>query len=69
MNIGSGVHYLGIFEHTYYQTHYDWSPAQFSSARFVSERTFSLPLSVKLVADEVSFVIEIIKTLAREYTN
>ena len=60
MNIGSGVHYLGIFEQIYYQTHYGWSPAQFPSARFVSERPFSLPLSAKLADDEVSFVIKII---------
>ncbi len=35
----------------------------------ITERTFSLPLSAKLGDDDVSYVIEVIQTLARKHAN
>ncbi|AVZ80217.1 UDP-4-amino-4,6-dideoxy-N-acetyl-beta-L-altrosamine transaminase [Zoogloeaceae bacteirum Par-f-2] len=46
--IGTGVHYLSIAEHPYYQQRYGWRPEQWPNAMLVGRETVSLPLSAKL---------------------
>lgn len=56
-NIGTGVHYLSIPEHPYYQRRYGWDPEDFPRAMAVGRQTVSLPFSAKLTDDDVADVI------------
>lgn len=47
-NIGTGVHYLSIAEHPYYQKHFRWKPDNCPEARRIGKTTVSLPLSPAL---------------------
>ena len=62
-HIGTGVHYLSIPEHPYYQRTFGWKAADYPAAMAVGRSTVSLPLSPKLsdtdVADVISAVREI----------
>ncbi|MDR3386992.1 MAG: DegT/DnrJ/EryC1/StrS aminotransferase family protein [Rudaea sp.] len=55
--IGTGVHYLSVPEHPYYQQSYGWMPEQWPNAMRVGRQTVSLPLSPKLSDVEVERVI------------
>lgn len=56
--IGTGVHYLSIPEHPYYQHRYSWKPEQWPNAMRVGRHTVSLPLSPKLSEEEVARVVD-----------
>jgi dTDP-4-amino-4,6-dideoxygalactose transaminase len=60
-NIGVGVHYLSIPEHSYYQANYGWNPDDYPNATRIGRQTVSLPLSPKLTNDDVEDVIEAVK--------
>ena len=55
--IGTGVHYLSVPEHPYYQQRYGWNPEQWPNAMRLGRQTVSLPLSPKLGEAEVERVI------------
>ena len=55
-NIGTGVHYLSIPEHPYYQKKYDWQPDNYPNAMKIGRQTVSLPLSAKLDDKDVEDV-------------
>jgi dTDP-4-amino-4,6-dideoxygalactose transaminase len=57
-NIGSGVHYLSIPEHEYYQRTFGWRPEDYPHAARVGRATVSLPLSARLTDEDASDVIE-----------
>jgi len=61
--IGVGVHYVALHLHPYYQKTYDYSRGDFPNAEWISDRTVSLPLSPKLTAEEVDYVIENVQDL------
>lgn len=62
--IGTGVHYLSIPEHPYYQQRFGWQPEQWPNATRVGQQTVSLPLSARLDDGDVERVIaEVHKTL------
>src|SRR5690606_8149151 len=50
--IGTGVHYLSVAEHPYYQQHLGWRPEQWPVATRVGRQTVSLPLSPKLTTTD-----------------
>ena len=56
-NIGTGVHYRALHLHPYYRDTFGYSPGDFPSAEWISERTLSLPLSPKLTDHDVESVI------------
>jgi len=58
MNIGTGVHYIGVHLHTYYQDSFGYKKDDFPNASWISERTVSLPLSPKLTDEDVFDVIQ-----------
>lgn len=58
LGIGTGVHYLSIAEHPYYQQRFGWRPEQWPKAMHVGRKTVSLPLSAKLGDAEVQRVID-----------
>lgn len=63
-NIGTGVHYLSIPEHPYYQQRFGWQPEDYPNAMHIGRHTVSLPLSAKLTDADVEDVIEaVIKCL------
>ena len=56
-NIGVGVHYRSIPEHSYYQKRFGWRPESWPNAMNIGRRTVSLPHSAKLSDNDVSDVI------------
>lgn len=64
MNIGTGVHYLSIPEHPFYQQSFGWKPGMFPNAFKIGRQTVSLPFSPKLSDNDVSDVVE---TVARMF--
>jgi dTDP-4-amino-4,6-dideoxygalactose transaminase len=56
--IGTGVHYLSVPEHPYYQQRFGWKPEQWAHAMRIGRQTVSLPLSPKLTDADVQRVIE-----------
>ncbi len=61
--IGTGVHYLSVPEHPYYQQRYGWKPEQWPNAMCVGRQTVSLPLSPKLTDADVERVVEATRQL------
>jgi dTDP-4-amino-4,6-dideoxygalactose transaminase len=57
LNIGTGVHYLGVHLHPYYRETFGYKPEDFPNSTWVSERTASIPLSPKLSNQDVEDVI------------
>jgi len=63
LNIGTGVHYLGVHLHPYYQQQFGYRPDDFPNATWLSERTVSIPLSPKLSDKDVADVINAVRYL------
>ena len=51
--IGTGVHYLSVPEHPYYQQRFGWKPEQWPNAMRIGRQTVSLPLSPHLTEEDV----------------
>lgn len=64
--IGTGVHYLAIPEHPYYQQRYGWQPEQWPHAMAIGRETVSLPLSPKLTDADVERVIDAVRQCLRK---
>ena len=64
-NIGIGVHYLSIPEHSYYQKTFGWQPEDYPHAMRIGRQTVSLPLSAKLSDDDVDDVIDATKKILK----
>jgi dTDP-4-amino-4,6-dideoxygalactose transaminase len=58
--IGTGVHYLSVPEHPYYQQRFGWKPEAWPNAMRLGRQTVSLPLSPKLTGTDVARVIAIV---------
>lgn len=56
--VGTGIHYLSIPEHPYYQRTFGWKPDDFPNAMSIGRQTMSLPLSPRLSDLDVDWVIE-----------
>lgn len=54
--IGTGVHYVSLHLHPWYRRRFGLAPDAFPNARWISERTLSLPLSPFLSDGEVERV-------------
>lgn len=65
-NIGSGVHYLSIPEHPFYQQKFGWKPEDYPNAMTIGRQTLSLPLSAKLTDKDINDVILAVKTILKE---
>jgi dTDP-4-amino-4,6-dideoxygalactose transaminase len=65
LNIGTGVHYLGIHLHPYYRERFGFRPEDFPNATWISERTVSIPLSPSLFNADVEDVIEAVTCVIR----
>ena len=60
-NIGTGVHYVGVHLHPYYQERFGYSPESFPNTTWLSERTVSIPLSPSLSNSDVEDVIDAVR--------
>lgn len=60
-HIGTGVHYLSVPEHLYYQQRYAWKPEQWPNAARIGRQTISLPLSPKLFDEDIERVIRALR--------
>jgi len=58
MRIGTGVHYMSIPEHPYYQGRFGWKPEQWPNAMRIGRQTASLPLSPSMTDADVQRVID-----------
>jgi dTDP-4-amino-4,6-dideoxygalactose transaminase len=56
--IGTGVHYLSVPEHPYYQQRFGWRPEQWPHAMRIGRETVSLPISAKLSDSDLSRIVE-----------
>lgn len=61
--IGTGVHYLSISEHPYYQETYGWRPEDFPNAMRIGRQTVSLPLSARLTDEDVADVVNAVREI------
>ena len=59
--IGTGVHYLSVAEHPYYQQRFGWQQEQWPNAMRIGRETVSLPLSAKLNNNQVANVITAVR--------
>jgi dTDP-4-amino-4,6-dideoxygalactose transaminase len=62
-HIGTGVHYLSVPEHPYYQQRHGWQAEQWPHAMRLGRQTVSLPLSPKLTDADTDRVIEAVGSL------
>lgn len=62
-NVGTGVHYLSIPEHPYYQQRFGWKPDDTPNALRIGRQTVSLPISAKLTENDIQDVVEAVKTV------
>ncbi len=66
-NIGTGVHYRSLHQHPFYRGMYGLADERFPNSTYVSERTFSLPLSAALTDQDVEDVITAVRRVADYY--
>ncbi len=67
-NIGTGVHYLSVPEHPYYQERYGWDPAETPHATRLGRQTVSLPFGPAVSDDDARDVIAGVKKVLRTST-
>jgi dTDP-4-amino-4,6-dideoxygalactose transaminase len=53
LRIGTGVHYLAVGEHPFYQDRFGWRPEDCQNAKKIGRQTVSLPLSADLTTQEL----------------
>jgi dTDP-4-amino-4,6-dideoxygalactose transaminase len=63
LNIGTGVHYLALHYHPYYQKVYGYKMGDFPNAEYISDRTLSIPFSAKLTDEDVDDVTNALKEI------
>lgn len=66
-NIGVGIHYIPVHQHPYYRQRFGFVDSDFPNARFVGERTISIPLSAGMSEQDVSDVAVALARIFRYY--
>lgn len=61
--IGVGVHYVGVPDHSYYQRSFGWKPEDYPHAAKVSRETVSIPLSAGMTDQDIARVIHVVRFL------
>lgn len=63
VRIGTGVHYLSIPEHPYYQQRFGWRPERWPQAMRLGRQTVSLPLSPAMTDEDAQRVVEAVTAI------
>jgi len=63
MNIGTGIHYIGVHLQPYYRDRFGFKPENFPNATWISERTVSIPLSPSLSDTDITDIIQSIRNV------
>ncbi|MBL4760634.1 MAG: DegT/DnrJ/EryC1/StrS family aminotransferase [Mariprofundaceae bacterium] len=66
-NIGTGIHFVGLHMHLFYQERYGYRAEDCPNALWISERTISLPLTANLADNDVDDVIAAVVKVIRYY--
>ena len=66
-NIGTGIHFISLHLHPYYQKTFGFKKDDFPNAAYVSERTISLPFSSKLSDEDVDDVITTVTKVLKKH--
>ncbi len=66
--IGTGVHYLSVADHPFYQDTFGWQPDDVPHATRIGQQTVSLPLSAKMTDEDVERVIRSVRSLLTSKT-
>ncbi|GGA25448.1 DegT/DnrJ/EryC1/StrS family aminotransferase [Dyella nitratireducens] len=61
VGVGTGVHYMSIPEHSYYQQRFGWTPERWPRAMKLGRETVSLPLSAGMSDKDVERVIDAVR--------
>jgi len=67
-NIGTGIHFISLHLHPYYQETFGYKRSDYPNATYVSDRTISLPLSAKLTDEDVTDVINAVTKVLTNHT-
>ena len=62
-NIGTGIHFIALHLHSFYQDRFGYKRGDFPNAEFISDRTVSLPLSSGLSQEDINDVINAVQTV------
>ena len=62
-NIGTGVHYLSIPEHPYYNKQFGWKVDDYPNAMKIGRQTVSLPLSPKLAGNDMDRIVQAVRSI------
>ncbi|WCL51421.1 DegT/DnrJ/EryC1/StrS family aminotransferase [Leptospira sp. GIMC2001] len=62
-NIGSSLHFIPIFEHSFYRKQFDYNREDYPNACKMYDRCLSLPLFAGMTNDDVSDVIRSVKEI------
>jgi dTDP-4-amino-4,6-dideoxygalactose transaminase len=60
-NIGTGIHFIALHLHSFYQDRFGYKRGDFPNAEFISDRTVSLPLSSGLSQKDINDVINAVR--------
>jgi dTDP-4-amino-4,6-dideoxygalactose transaminase len=66
-NIGTGIHFISLHLHPYYQETFCYKLSDYPNATYVSDRTMSLPLSAKLTDEDVTDIINAVTKVLTNY--
>lgn len=66
-NVGSGIHFISLHLHKYYREKFGFEENDFPNAKFISDRTISLPLSPKLSKQDIEDVINAVTKVLSYY--
>jgi dTDP-4-amino-4,6-dideoxygalactose transaminase len=66
--IGTGIHYRALHMQQYYRETFGYAPQDLPNAKWISDRTLSLPLSPKLTDDDVEDVICAVRRTLEHFT-
>ena len=66
-NIGTSVHFIPLFRHSYYRRRFQLHPRQFPNAEKAYREVITLPLFPDLKPAEIDYVCEALASLCRQY--
>ena len=66
-NIGTGIHFVPVHLHRFYQNTYGYRRGDFPEAERIGDRTVSLPLSASMDEDDALDVVTAVRKVALHY--